>query len=188
MKKEAWLDMGLTEEQAAQAAAAVAEELRGFIPKSRFDEVLEERNALRAACEQERARLAAVEDAAAEREDLARQVAELQAEAVRQRDAHAAQLQTMAVDNALRLALADAHDPALAAGLIDRTALLPADDGSIDGLEEQVRALREAKPFLFRETGAGIAVGAAPAAESLPSGAALSLRDAIAGHFQAKRG
>ena len=41
MKKEDFLKLGLTEEQATKAAEASAEELKGFIPKSRFDEVNE---------------------------------------------------------------------------------------------------------------------------------------------------
>src|SRR5690554_5985104 len=46
MKKEDFLKLGLTEEQATKAAEASAEELKGFIPKSRFDEVNEAKKKL----------------------------------------------------------------------------------------------------------------------------------------------
>ena len=46
MKKEDFLKLGLTEEQATKAAEASAEELKGFIPKSRFDEVNEQKKKL----------------------------------------------------------------------------------------------------------------------------------------------
>ena len=41
MKKEDFLKLGLTEELAVKAAEASTEELKGFIPKNRFDEVNE---------------------------------------------------------------------------------------------------------------------------------------------------
>ena len=37
MKKEDFLKIGLTEEQAEQAAAASAEELKGYVPKADYD-------------------------------------------------------------------------------------------------------------------------------------------------------
>ena len=39
MKKDELIKLGLTEELAAKVESASAEELKGFIPKSRFDEV-----------------------------------------------------------------------------------------------------------------------------------------------------
>ena len=41
MKKEDFLKLGLSDELANKAAEASAEELKGFIPKSRFDEANE---------------------------------------------------------------------------------------------------------------------------------------------------
>ena len=39
MTKEQLLEMGLSEEQADKVLAAHKEELKGYIPKARFDEV-----------------------------------------------------------------------------------------------------------------------------------------------------
>lgn len=39
MNKEQFVALGLTEELATKAATASAEELKGFVPKARFDEV-----------------------------------------------------------------------------------------------------------------------------------------------------
>lgn len=41
MTKEQLLAMGLTEEQAGKVLAASTEELKGYIPKARFDELNE---------------------------------------------------------------------------------------------------------------------------------------------------
>ena len=39
MKKEEFVALGISEELAKKAADASAEELKGFVPKTRFDEV-----------------------------------------------------------------------------------------------------------------------------------------------------
>ena len=41
MTKEQLLEMGLTEEQADKVLSAHKEELKGYIPKARFDEINE---------------------------------------------------------------------------------------------------------------------------------------------------
>ena len=45
---------------------------------------------------------------------------------------------------------ASAQDSDLVAGLLDRTKLILGDDGKVTGLDEQVKALKESKPFLFK--------------------------------------
>ena len=188
MKKDALLTMGLTEEQAEKAAAAFGEELKGFVPKSRFDEVLEERNGLRAAGQETAERLAALETAAGERDGLARRIEELETEAQRKDEEYAAGLRALAIENAVRLALTDAQDAALAAGLIDRGKLELDGDGNVTGLEEQIRALRETKPFLFRTpAGAGFVLGAAPPADGEYLAGGPSMRDAIERHFRTQK-
>lgn len=188
MKKDALLAMGLTEELAEKAAAAFGEELKGFVPKCRFDEVLEERNGLRAAGQENAERLAALETAADERNELARRIEALETEARRKDEEHAAGLRSLAIDNAIRLALTDAQDAALAAGLVDRGKLELDADGNVSGLEEQIRALREAKPFLFRApAGAGFTLGAAPAPGGEYLAGGPSMRDAIERRFRTQK-
>ena len=52
---------------------------------------------------------------------------------------------------AIRTAVsASAQDSDLVAGLVDRNKLILGDDGKITGLDEQVKALKESKPFLFK--------------------------------------
>lgn len=189
MKKEALMELGLTEELAEKTAAAFGEELKGFVPKSRFDEVLEERNGLRAAGSETGKRLEELEKAAGEREALQRRVAELEEESRRKDERHAAEKRAAALESAIRLALPDAHDAELAAGLIDRDRLDLDEQGNVTGLAEQADALRQAKPFLFRKAAPGFAVGAIPSpAGSAGSGGEPTLRDTIARRFQAQRG
>ena len=44
-----------------------------------------------------------------------------------------------------------AQDSDLVAGLVDRNKLILGEDGKVAGLEEQVKALKESKPFLFKQ-------------------------------------
>ena len=188
MKKDVLLALGLTEELAEKAAAAFGEELKGFVPKSRFDEVLEERNSLRAAGQESAERMAALEAAAGERDELAQRITAMEAEARRKDDEHAAGLRSLALDNAIRLALTDAQDATLAAGLIDRGQLELDGDGNVTGLEEQIRVLRETKPFLFRApAGTGFTLGAAPAPGGEYLAGGPSMRDAIERHFRLQK-
>ena len=46
---------------------------------------------------------------------------------------------------------ATAQDSDLVAGLVDRSKLILSDDGKITGLEEQLKTIKESKPFLFKQ-------------------------------------
>ena len=46
---------------------------------------------------------------------------------------------------------ADAQDSDLVAGLVDRKKLILGDDGKVTGLDEQIKTLKESKPFLFKQ-------------------------------------
>lgn len=54
------------------------------------------------------------------------------------------------MDYALRGALTDAHDADLVMGLIDK-GKLKLDGGKVEGLEDQLKGLRETKSFLFTQ-------------------------------------
>ena len=58
----------------------------------------------------------------------------------------------MTVTNAIKMAIASsAQDSDLVAGLVDRKKLILGEDGKVTGLDEQVKALKESKPFLFKQ-------------------------------------
>lgn len=46
---------------------------------------------------------------------------------------------------------ASAQDSDLVAGLMDRSKLILGEDGKVTGLDEQVKSLKESKPFLFKQ-------------------------------------
>ena len=52
MKKEEFVALGISEELAEKAASASSEELKRYVPKTRFDEVNTEKNQLKTAKEE----------------------------------------------------------------------------------------------------------------------------------------
>ena len=168
MKKEEFTALGISEELAEKAANASAEELKGFVPKTRFDEVNEEKKNLQTTKKKAEDDLEALKKTAGDNEALTKQITDLQ-EVAKQKDTeYADQIRAMKLANAIRLGITDAQDAELVAGLVDQSKLILGDDGKLTGLEEQLKALRESKPFLFKakeqdkggKGGAGFNVGA----------------------------
>lgn len=68
------------------------------------------------------------------------------------KDQHAQEIGALKMEMALEKALGDqAHDYKLVAGLLDMEKITSGADGQLTGLDEQVKALRENRPFLFKE-------------------------------------
>ena len=62
-------------------------------------------------------------------------------------------MKELKLTTAIKLAIGDsAHDADLVSGLVDKSKLLLGDDGKVTGLEEQVKALKEGKAFLFKDS------------------------------------
>ena len=199
MKKEEFVALGISAELAEKAANASAEELKGYIPKSRFDEVNEEKKNLQTAKKKAEDDLEALKKTAGDNEALTKQITELQ-DAAKQKDTeYAEQIKAMKLTNAIRLGITDAQDVDLVTGLIDQKKLILGDDGKITGLEEQLKTLRESKPFLFKvkeqdkggKQGAGFSVGSTQGG-SAGGGVGgdgdkqLSMKDAIAAKLKAQ--
>ncbi|MEM5818413.1 MAG: phage scaffolding protein [Desulfitobacterium hafniense] len=153
MTKEQFIALGLTEEQAAKAAEASAEELKGYIPKARFDEVNEAKKKSEEALKDRDGQLADLKKSAGDNESLKGQIEQLQKDNKKKEEEYQAKLRDMSISTAIKLAVSgDAHDPDLIANLLDKGKVEVNEDGSIKaGLEDQLKVLRESKAFLFVE-------------------------------------
>lgn len=150
MKKEDFLKLGLSEEQATKAAEASQEELKGFIPKARFDEVNEAKKKPDEDIKARDEQLEALKKIDAD--DLKAEIERLQGENEAAKKQYEADLQSVKVNNAVEMALAGAK----AKNIKAVKALLELDKAELDGdkvrgLEEQIKALKEADDtkFLF---------------------------------------
>lgn len=198
MRKEDFVAIGIADDLAEKAAAASATELKGYVPKTRFDEVNEEKKNLQTAKTQAEADLEELRKSAGDNAALAQQITDLQNAAKQKDTEYAAQLKALRLGNAIRLGITDAQDADIVAGLIDQSKLILSDDGKVTGLEEQLKTLRESKPFLFKtqdnnggKQGAGFSVGATKGGNAGggvggDGDKQLSMKDAIAAKLNAQ--
>lgn len=152
MNKQQFLDLGLTEEQATKAEAESKKELETYVPKTRFDEVNNSKKDLEKTIKERDTQLETLKKSTGDNEELKKQIETLQADNKKKDDDYQAQIKELQVSNAIKLAIADkAQDADLVASLFDKNKLILGDDGKITGLEEQLKVIKEGKPFLFKE-------------------------------------
>ena len=191
MTKEQLIALGLTEEQATKAATASQEELKTYIPKTRFDELNEAKKQAEKDRDSVNGQLEELKKSAGASEDLKKQIETLQGENKTAKEKYEADMKDLTLTNSIKMALAGkVHDEALAAGLVDKAKLV-IDGDKVVGLEEQVKALKESKAFLFKEDtqqkapAPGFKIGA-DGKQVLADGKPASLQDAVASHFSTK--
>lgn len=152
MNKQQFLDLGLTEEQAAKAEAESKKELETYVPKTRFDEVNNSKKELEKTVKERDTQLETLKKSTGDNEELKKQIETLQADNKKKDDDYQAQIKELQISNAIKLAVADkAQDADLVASLFDKSKLILGDDGKVTGLEEQLKVIKEGKPFLFKE-------------------------------------
>lgn len=151
MNKEQFIALGLTEEQAEKAATASAEELKGFIPKVRFDEINDAKKQAEKDRDKVSGQLEDLKKSAGDNEELKKQIDTLQTENKAAKEKYEAEAAALKLGTAVKLALAGkVHDPDIVAGLLDKTRIELDDNGGIKaGLDDQIKALQTSKGFLF---------------------------------------
>lgn len=152
MTKEELKALGLDDAALAdKVAAAIATELKGYVAKTKFDEVSESKKSLESQIADRDKQLEALKKSAGDTEGLKKQIEDLQTENKKVKTEHEATMKDMQFTNAIKLAIADkAQDVDLVAGLFDKSKLILGTDGKITGLDEQVKALQKEKAFLFK--------------------------------------
>ena len=168
MKKDELLKLGLDEETAAKVETASLDELKGFIPKARFDEVNNEKTGLQASLKERDSQLETLKNSTGDIEGFKKQIADLQTANTEKDKAHAAEIKTLKVNAAVDAALtaAKAKNMKAVRALLDLEKADLADDGTVKGLDDQIKKLAGAddSKFLFEEeTKKTQMKGAAPA-------------------------
>lgn len=157
MKKEELMKLGLDEETAAKVAAASADELKGFVPKARFDEVNGEKKKAETDLADRDKQLETLRTSTGDVEALKTQIATLQADNKAKDDAHKAEIRQLRIDNAVAAALTDAKARNVKAvkALLNLDNAELADDGTVKGLSDQIKLLMasEDSKFLFDTQG-----------------------------------
>ena len=175
---------GMTEELATKIAEQSAEELKGYIPKTRFDEVNEAKKNAEALVKERDKQLEDVKKSTGDNEELKKQIEQLQADNKTAKAEYEANIKKMAIDNAVQSALKDAgakNVTALMALLKDMDKAELAEDGTVKGLAEQIQELQKSESYLFNikaEAQVHNPSGATPASgNSTPPGSGKKLED-----------
>ena len=152
MRKEDFVALGISEELSEKAANASAEELKGFVPKARYNEVAQAKSNAEASYNDVKTELDKLKVSAGDNEALQYSIKSLPHELKPQAAKYDSAITELKTTNAIRAALgSNVQDADLVAGLLDRSQMILSEDGKITGLDEQVKTLKESKPFLFKE-------------------------------------
>lgn len=153
MKKDELIELGLDDELAEKVAKASADELKGYIPKSRLDEVIKERDTFKGTVEERDKQLEELKKSSGDNEALKTQIANMQkdnAEAIKAKDAEIAKIR---LENAVEKTLAESKAKNFKAvmALLNLEGAELDDDGTVKGLVEQINKLKadEGTSFLF---------------------------------------
>ena len=154
MKKEELMKLeGMTEELATKIAEMSADELKGTIPKTRFDEVIAERDNAKKDRDDVVKQLGALQKETGDVQSLKDKIQELQDNAKETEKTHAAELHTLKVNNAVDNALIaeKALNIKAVKALLNLEKPEFDENGTVKGLAEQIKALKTAddSKFLF---------------------------------------
>lgn len=192
MTKEILMKMGLTEEQATKVLEAYTTAINGkYIPKERFDEVNTKKQQLETSVAERDKQLDDLKKSTGDVEALKTQIQTLQNENKTKEEAYKVELSNLKKNNALDLALTGAkvkNSKAIKA-LLDDGKIKLKDDGTLEGLTDQLEAIKKSDAYLFEETQPevkptvpkGFVPVVTPPGETVTSPA--SLGDAVAAAF-----
>lgn len=151
MKKEDFLKLGVDEELAGKLAEASAEELKAFIPKTRFDEVNNELKANKEIVAERDKQLEELKKSSGDNEALKAQIADLQKANKESQAAHEAEMNKLKLDNAVDAALlkAGAKNSKAVRALFDESKFKLNAEGDVEGLEDALKAVQKSDSYLF---------------------------------------
>lgn len=194
MNKEQFIAIGLSEDLADKAAAASTDELKSYIPKTRFDEVNTAKKTAEDTLKERDKQLEALSKDANASDELKAEITRLQGENKTAKEQYETDLKDMKLNNAITAALnGKVHNEAVVTGLINKDKLVIGDDGKVVGLDEQLTGLKTSDAYLFKPEDTspptpqpGFKIGSDGKPTPIPTGTA-SLLDAVTAHYQTKQ-
>lgn len=121
-----------------------------WIPKTKFDEINEQKNTYKTQIDTLNGQIKDLEKAAKGNDDLLKQIDTMK----KDNEGLNGRIKDITLTNAIKLAAikAKAKDPADILAFIDKGKLELNEDGTIKGLDDQLKTLSESKAYLFGET------------------------------------
>lgn len=150
MKKEALIQLGLTEEQAEKAMKLHSETVQGLVPKDKLDEAVTEKERLESSLKERDKQLDELKGAAGTSAELKQKLDEAISKNKEDTEKAAAEFAAYKKDNAVNLQLYKSGAKNLKAvkALLDLSKV-SVDGDNVIGLQEQLDALKKSDEFLF---------------------------------------
>lgn len=123
---------------------------KNAVPKDKYNEVSEVKKQLENDLKDRDTQLETLKKSVGDNESLKNQITSLQNENKTKDDEYQQKIKDLTINSAIKLELSGkVHDIDLVSGLVDKSKVILADDGTSTGLKEQIEDLRKDKSFLF---------------------------------------
>nr|DAL80226.1 MAG TPA: minor structural protein [Caudoviricetes sp.] len=156
MKKEEFVALGISEDQAGKAAEASKKELESYVSKADYDAANQVKGQLEKDIKDRDKQLEDLKKNSGDNAELKKTIETLQAENKAAKEKNETDMKELKLSTAIKVALAGTvHDVDIVNGLVDKTKLILSDDGKVSGLDEQIKSIKESKAFLFKESDPG---------------------------------
>ncbi|AMA72922.1 phage scaffolding protein [Aneurinibacillus thermoaerophilus] len=132
-----------------EVLAAIDNDKKDYVPRSRLNEKNEEIKQLQSQIKERDEQVEQLKKAVKGNEKLEQTIADLQ----KQNEEWESKYKQSQIDTAIKLAAKDAKDPADVLAFVNREGLELNEDGTVKGLDEALKGLRESKPYLFESPG-----------------------------------
>ena len=154
-QEELFTELGIAADKKEAAKKALTAFLDGaYVPKSRFNEVNEEKKTLTATVADRDKQLETLKKSTGDLDALKTQIKSLQDANKKAQEEADAKMKELRINDAIKLAIVDkAQDVDIVSGLFDKSKLILGEDGKITGLDEQLKELQKNKAFLFKQAG-----------------------------------
>lgn len=150
MKRKFLEDLGLEKEAIDKIMAENGNDVN--TAKADYDSLKQQLDAANMQIQERDTQLETLKNSTGDMEALKQQIASLQSDNQATKEKYEAAMKDLKMSTAIKLALGDsAQDADLVAGLFDKSKPIMSDDGKITGLDEQMKALKKEKAFLFKE-------------------------------------
>lgn len=150
MTKEQLQALNLTEEQ---INAVIEDYGKNYVSKAQFNEKNDAYKQAKQEIENLTNDISTLSEANKANEALQSQIKELQDAATQREADYNENIKNMKIDTAITKALSKsgAMNETILTGLLDRTKIAIGEDNTITGIQEQITALKESDPYLFKQ-------------------------------------
>jgi hypothetical protein len=150
MKREQFINLGFTEDMAQKAMDILREELKGFIPKSRFDQVNEVKKELEKKLAVLEVQIGELNNSKFTYQELEKFIQDLWNTNVAIKAEQDAKIKDILIQLAIRSRLKEVKYADLLISKFDKSRLTIGEKGTVSGIEEQLEEIKTSYEGLFR--------------------------------------